>query len=347
MLPNLSARSPARPLVQEVIRAADRAAALTRQLLIFSRQQVIQPKVLDLNGVVGDLQRFLRRIIGEDVELVTEVEEGLGSVEIDRTQIDQVLMNLVVNARDAMPEGGRVIIRTANAELDGVSADRQLGAPPGSYVVLSVSDTGRGMDRETMVRIFEPFFTTKERGKGTGLGLSTVFGIIQQSNGDIAVHSEPGVGTTIRVYLPKVNAEPSNSRLRVVKNGVPGGSETILLVEDEETVRGLAEELLRSAGYSVIAAAGGDEALSLASNHSGRIDLLLTDMVMPGMSGLQVAERLTAHHPKAKVMFMSGFPGDIAVRDRERLGSAPFLSKPFNKLTLTRQVREVLDAPAS
>src|SRR5712691_3612330 len=336
---------PEREKTRAILQAADRAAGLTRQLLAFSRKQVLEPKVLDLNAVVGGMDEMLRRLIGEDIELQAELVSDLGRTRADPGQIEQVLMNLVVNARDAMPKGGRVTLETANAEMDETFVRDHLGARPGRYVMLAVRDTGLGMDAETQKHMFEPFFTTKEKGKGTGLGLATVYGIVKQSEGYIWVDSAPGAGTTVKVYLPWVAAEPvaeGPKRPVVTEEMLPPGTETVLLVEDEEMVRRMTREVLEGAGYRVLEAASGFEALRVSAGHTGRLDLMLTDVVMPGMSGRELAERLAPVRPGMKVLYMSGHTDDAIFHHGVTRAGTGFLQKPFTPDALERRVRELL-----
>jgi PAS domain S-box-containing protein len=328
---------------EEITHAARRAAALTRQLLAFSRRQVLQPRVLDLNTVVADVEKMMRRLISENIQIVTAPAPGLGNVRADAGQLEQVLMNLAINARDAMPSGGRLVIETANVELDETYARVNPEARPGPHVVLAVSDTGHGMDARTMARIFEPFFTTKDEGKGTGLGLATVYGIVRQSGGTVNVYSEPGHGTTFKVYLPRVDAEGEADAAAPLAAPV-GGSETILLVEDADALRLLVRELLEDAGYSILDAEAPDKALALIASTPGPIHLVLTDMVMPRMSGQEFAARLATLRPAARVVFMSGY-SDQAVAEQGTLSpGALFLQKPFTMDALMRTVRRALDA---
>jgi len=341
----LAELKPPDPLVAdvgEVRSAAMRAAELTRQLLVFSRQQVITPKVLDLNEVVTSVDRMVARILGEDIELVSLPSAGLRHVLADRNNVEQVIMNLVVNARDAMPTGGKLTIETGNVDLDGEYAREHPGVTPGPYVMLAVTDTGVGMDRATQARVFEPFFTTKEVGRGTGLGLSTVFGIAQQSGGSVWVYSEPGKGTTFKVYFPVVDAALDASS-RAVAPAALRGSETILLVEDQDQVRFVANAILKRNGYCVLVASNGAEALRLCESHEGPIQLLLTDVVMPQMSGVELAKRLLLVRSDLKVLYMSGYTDDSVVRHGVLESEMAFLQKPFNPETLTRKVREVLN----
>ncbi len=331
--------------IEEILRAAGRAADLTRQLLLFSRQQTLAPRVVDLNGLVTGMDKMLRRLVGEDVDLIAVLAASLAPVMVDPGSFEQVIMNLAVNARDAMPTGGKITIETANVTLDEAYAGEHLGAKPGPHVLLAVSDTGSGMDRATQERIFEPFFTTKPQGKGTGLGLSTTFGIVQQSGGTIQVYSELGMGTTFKVYLPAV-AVAVEPRMTVAPAANTRATETILLVEDEEQVRAVARSILRRQGYHVIEAQNAGEALLLCEKHSGTIDILVSDVVMPQMSGPELARRLAAVRPTMKVLCMSGYTADAVVRHGVLEGGIAFLQKPFTPETLTAKVRQVLDAAA-
>jgi signal transduction histidine kinase/ActR/RegA family two-component response regulator len=341
VLQDLPENDPMRADVHEIREAGQRAAALTRQLLAFSRQQVIDPQVLDLNDIIKNMDRMLRRIIREDVELTTIPFPDLRRCKSDAGQIEQIIMNLVVNARDAMPEGGRLTIETGNVELDEAYARTHFGVTPGRYVMLAVSDTGTGMDKATQARIFEPFFTTKEKGKGTGLGLSTVFGIVEQSGGSVWVYSELGTGTTFKVYLPVTDDAPEAVSPQTAVTTLRG-KETILLVEDEDQIRHLAKEILQRHGYRVIECRNGGEALLTCEQYTGTIDLLLTDVVMPQMNGKQLADRLASLRPDLKRLFMSGY-ADGALVGALAAGSA-FLQKPLTPTTLLRSVRQVLDA---
>lgn len=333
-----AAKSAAR--IQE---ATQRAAKLTRQLLAFSRKQVLQAKVVDLNLIVVEIEQMLRRLIGEHIELVCSKDGQVGRVKADPGQIEQVIMNLAVNARDAMPEGGRLTIRTANQEVDAQYARRHPGLRPGSYVALEVSDNGIGMDAETQMHIFEPFFTTKEKGRGTGLGLATTYGIVKQSNGYIAVESMPDQGSTFRIFLPRVEepAEVSRTPASVVE--LPRGVETILLVEDETPLRLLARDFLEKSGYHVLDAPDGKEALEIARHFRGPIHLLLTDVIMPGMSGPELANTLRLDRPDTQVVFVSGYTDDALARHGLTGTGMVFLPKPFTREEVLRKVREVLD----
>jgi two-component system, cell cycle sensor histidine kinase and response regulator CckA len=329
--------------IEEVLKAGRRAMALTNQLLAFSRRQVLQPQLLDLNAVVRNMHRLLRRLIGEHIELVTVFGAGLGAVRADLIQFEQVLLNLAVNARDAMPEGGKLVIETANVELDQAYAHRHAEVSPGSYVLLAVSDTGHGIDKHQQSHIFEPFFTTKEVGKGTGLGLSTVYGIVKQSGGSISVCSEAGQGATFKVYLPRVKERVEAVEPVAVPAGATRGWETVLLVEDEEVVRNMVRDILTSHGYRVLEAQHGGEALELALQHPGRIDLLLTDVIMPQMGGRQLARRLASARPLLRVLYMSGYTDDSIVEQGVLEPGTSFLPKPFTVRELVRKLREVLE----
>jgi two-component system, cell cycle sensor histidine kinase and response regulator CckA len=323
-------------------KGAGRAATLTRQLLAFSRKQVLQPQVLSLNNVVRDFEMIIRRLIREDIELTTPLDPDLGLVKVDPHQMEQVLMNLVVNAVDAMPHGGRLVIETANADANAAHAARHVGMEPGAYVKLAVSDNGQGMDAETRSRIFEPFFTTKEQGKGTGLGLATVHGVVNQSGGQIFVDSEPGRGTSFRIYLPRIAPVPTAPLVPVLPE-VRRGSETLLVVEDEDEVRSLARDVLVKSGFTVLEAANSEEALRICQQHDRPISLLLSDVVMPKVSGPELARRLVRLRPELLVLYMSGYPADaMAQRGVLEPGTA-FIEKPFTPAGLTGKVRDVLD----
>lgn len=341
VLKRLEEGSPLQAKQWEVLKAAHRATSLTRQLLAFSRKQVLQPRVLDLNDVVSDMDTMLRRLIGEDVELRTRLDPGLGSVSADPGQLGQIIMNLAVNARDAMQRGGCLTIETANVELDAAYATHHPPTTPGRYVMLAVSDSGCGMDAEVRARIFEPFFTTKAPGKGTGLGLSTVYGIVKQSGGYVWVYSEPGFGTTFKIYLPRVDEEPTLAAEAVVT--ATGGEETVLLVEDEAALRSAIHDMLETHGYTVLLAPDGAAALQIADDYEGPIDLLVTDVIMPGVSGREAAEAIMAARPNAKVLYVSGYTGEAISQSGGLQDGAAFLSKPFASSTLLRKCREVLE----
>ncbi len=329
--------------VEEIRKASERAASLTRQLLAYSRRQMLQPEVLDLNVVMAEMDKMLRRLIGEHIDLVAVFAPDLGRVRADPNQIEQVIVNLAVNARDAMPDGGKLTIETANADLDETFAQAHLGSVPGSYAMLAVTDTGVGMDATVRAHLFEPFFTTKEVGRGTGLGLATVYGIVKQSGGYISVYSEPGHGSSFKIYLPRI-ATPAEAPAGAPKGGPAPGSETVLVVEDEPAVLTLSRRALEAQGYVVLAASDADAALRVVERHGGMIHLLLTDVVMPGLSGRELADRLSAQRPGIRVLYMSGYPGDAVVQHGTLpLGSA-FLQKPFSPDGLARKVRDVLDA---
>jgi two-component system cell cycle sensor histidine kinase/response regulator CckA len=335
---------PLRRDLQLIQKTADRAAALTRQLLAFSRKQVLQPKVVALDELITGATDLLKRLIGEHIDLTFEPGADVGRVRVDPGQLEQVIVNLAVNARDVMPEGGLLTLETANVELDAAYAARHVDVVAGSYVMLAVSDTGMGMSHEIQARIFEPFFTTKGPGKGTGLGLSTVYGIVKQSGGHIRVDSEPGAGTTFKVYLPRTDAVPEASAART-SDALPHGTETVLLVEDEAEVRGVTKEVLEGFGYTVLEAAQASDAMLIARRHVGMIDLLLTDVVMPRMSGRALAEAVAAERPETKILFMSGYTDDAIILHRVMEPGMHFLEKPFSPAAVARKVREVLDAP--
>lgn len=332
--------------VKEIQKAADRAADLTRQLLAFGRRQVLAPQVLDLNEVVSNVDKMLRRLIGEDIDLIPISSGGLGRVKADAGQIEQIIMNLAVNARDAMPKGGKLTIETADVVLDDTYARKHLAVTPGPYVMLAVSDTGCGMDAATQARIFEPFFTTKPPGKGTGLGLATVYGIVKQSGGNIWMYSELGKGTTFKVYLPRVDDMVAEVKLSQAKDGDARGTETVLVVEDEETIRSLVRGILEKHGYTVLEANGGVEGLAICQQHPHTIHLVLTDVVMPQMSGSELAGKLASLRPETKVLFMSGYTNKAIGQDGLLDRNTAFIEKPFTPQALARKVREVLDAPA-
>ena len=329
--------------LEEIRKAGDRAANLTRQLLAFGRKQMLKPAALNLNDVVSDMNQMLRRLIGEDIKFDAKLDPELKKIKADPGQIEQVLVNLIVNARDAMPQGGVLTIETANFDVDHEYSSKHLGVPPGGYVMLAVSDTGCGMSLDVKARIFEPFFTTKDKGRGTGLGLSTVYGIVKQSGGNIWVYSEPNRGTTIKVYLPQLEGDEEPAERPGVETALLRGTETILLVEDEDVVRGLARQILEQAGYSVLDACCGEEALSLCEKHEEPIHLLLTDVVMPDTSGKELAQRLTSLRPETGVLYMSGYTDEAIVHHGVLDSNVEFIQKPFSPVALARKVREVLD----
>jgi signal transduction histidine kinase len=344
VLEELEPGHPARADVEHMRRAGESAAALTRQLLAFSRKQVLQPQVLDLNQVVRRAQGLLHRLIGEHIALATTLDPGLDRVNADPGQLEQVILNLALNARDAMIGGGTLSIETANVVLDEAFASRHDGAMPGAHVMLAVSDTGVGMDDETQTRIFEPFFTTKRRGEGTGLGLSTVYGIVKQSGGSIWVYSEPGHGTTFRVYFPSA-AQVERPPVMAAHTDGLAGSETILLAEDQPEVRSIACAVLRRYGYTVLEAGDGAEALAIVGRHRQKIHLLLSDVVMPSMSGPELARLVQAEQPGIRVLYASGYTDDAIVRHGVLDPGVAFLQKPFTPSALLRKIREMLDAP--
>jgi signal transduction histidine kinase/CheY-like chemotaxis protein len=343
LLTDLGPDDPRRKDLEEIFNAGTRAAKLIRQLLSFSRQQVLEPKVLDLNDIVRGIDKMLERIVGEDVKLVASAAPGLGTVRVDPGHIEQVIVNLVVNARDAMPAGGTLVVETSNVDLCDTNAHEHPGVAPGRYVMLAVSDTGIGMDEATLARAFDPFFTTKEKGKGTGLGLSTVLGIVEQSGGSVRVVSRPGKGTTFKVYLPRVQAAVEVARPTLAPTTLCG-TETVLLVEDEDSVRAVARAILQRNGYRVIHASNAREALIICEQHADVIHLLLTDVVMPEMSGADLAVRVRQIRPKTKVLFMSGYTDESVARHGVLEPGVAFLQKPITPKTLARKVRDVLDA---
>ena len=335
--------NPLREDIVEIKKAADRAGNLTRQLLAFSRRQIMEMKVIDLNALLRELEKMLRRVMGEDVELVTVLDEHLGKIKMDPGQMEQVVLNLAINARDAMPSGGKFILETTNVYLDEGYARSHIGVEAGQHVMLSVTDTGSGMSLQVKERLFEPFFTTKEKGKGTGLGLSTVYGIIKQSSGNIWVYSEAGRGSTFKIYLPRVDEEADNLSRRDDTVSMLYGNETVLLVEDEPSVRGLAARVLRKQGYNVLEAVNGGEALQIADTYSGRIDLLLTDVVMPQIGGRELYDQLKPLRADLKVLFTSGYTETAIVQQGNLPPGVAFLQKPFSPIFLTHKVRELLD----
>ena len=333
---------PHRPALEKIEHAAENAASLTRQLLAYSRQQVLEPKVLDLNAVVGKIESLLRRLIGEDIEFRFVLDPKLGRVKADPGQMEQVIMNLAINARDAMPDGGKLIIETSNVDADETYVQQHRSVVPGPYVVLSVSDTGSGIDKATQERIFEPFFTTKGVGKGTGLGLATVHGIVKQSGGHIWIYSELGMGTMFKIYLPRTE-EVLDIAVRAAKDRITRGAETILVVEDQLILRDLVREMLEINGYTVLLAEDPAKGLEQAQSYAGTIHLLITDVVLPGMNGRVLAEQFRKIRPEAKTLFISGYTEDVITHHGALDHGTRFLQKPFNHQTLSRKVREVLD----
>jgi PAS domain S-box-containing protein len=343
----VEATHPFREELEEIHRAAESAARLTGQLLAFSRKQMSQPRLLDLNESLKGLDRMLRRLLPEDIRVSTVLAAGMAPVRVDPGHLEQVIMNLVVNARDAMPNGGHLTLETGNAILDDVYAATHDGVRPGRYAMIAVSDTGVGMEAETRRRAFEPFFTTKGPGRGTGLGLSTVYGIVKQAGGDVWLYSEPGHGTTFKIYLPAAGRAAEAATPPLLSDAVPGGSETILLVEDEDAVRKLAVHALRSRGYDVIEARNGQEALAAAGRHAGGMALVVSDVVMPHLGGPDLVERLRAARPELRALFMSGYTDNAMVRTDDPRRGVAFLGKPFTLDALVRKVRDILDAPAA
>ncbi len=328
---------------RETFKTCQRSTSLVRRLLAMSRRQVLQPEVLDLNSKISEIEKMLRSVLGEDIDLVVRLDPHLGFAKLDHSQIEQVILNLVVNARDAMPTGGRLAITTANVDIDEALLDQHIGIHPAPYVLITVSDTGHGMDSETLEHIFEPFFTTKEKGKGTGLGLATVYGIVNQSDGHIWAYSEPGRGTTFKIYLPRISREGRRDGAVAAAATDRKGSETVLVVEDENTVRMVAVGSLRRAGYRVLAAANAGEALEIAQAHAEPIHLVLTDVLMPKMNGPALVSKITKERPGIRVLFMSGHADDALLHHGVLEGGAAFLEKPFTRDELTRRVREILD----
>jgi two-component system cell cycle sensor histidine kinase/response regulator CckA len=340
LLSRLPDGAPMRREIEEIRTAAERAALLTHQLSAFSQRQALQPRVLDLNAVIGELREMLAHLLGKNVDLVTVLDPGLGRFEADRSQIEQVIMNLAVNARDAMPKGGTLTVETANAELDETYAHQYMKVPPGPYIMLALSDTGCGMDGATQARIFEPFFTTKPKDRGRGLGLSIVYGIVKQNAGDIRVRSAPGQGTTFAIYLPRVEEAAEPSPAQPTREAPAESAQTILLVDDEEKVRLLAHEILKGSGYTVLEARDGSAALLIGRRYSGPIHLLLTDVVIPDMSGRELLEQLERLRPEMRALYMSAHAGA-----EHRLVGRDFLQKPFTPELLTQKVSQVLQAP--
>ena len=342
ILDDLSPLDPLRGCAEEVLKAADRTAALTQQLLAFSRRQVMRSCVMNVNTTVEHTEKMLRRLIGEDIELVLSLSADIGNIKADPNHIEQAIVNLALNARDAMPKGGRITVETANTYLDETYARTHLGVKPGEFVMVAVSDTGHGMDAETRRRLFEPFFTTKEKGKGTGLGLATVYGVVKQLGGDIWVYSEPGQGTTFKLYFPRVTETASLPPASPVEANRAPSTETILVVEDEQAVRDLTVKILRKLGHTILAAANGAEAIEIATSYPGPIALLLTDVVMPNMSGRQVADHLLKLRPDLKVLYLSGYTDNTVIHHGVLDHGVEFLPKPFSREALARKIRDVL-----
>ena len=341
LLDELAAQDPLRSYVEEALTAADRAAELTNQLLTFSRRQIVQPRVVSVNNVIRGSEKMLGRLIGEDIEVVFLLNAEAGNIKVDPGHLEQAIVNLAVNSRDAMPLGGRLTVETSNVDLDENYARSHVGVRPGEFVLIAVSDNGTGMDAATRLHIFEPFFTTKEKGKGTGLGLATVYGIVKQAGGDIWVYSELGRGTTFKLYFPRV-AEPSEEAPAREPAQPTETLETILVVEDEQSVRDLTVKMLQKLGYRILTAASGAEALQISRKHAGPIALLLTDVVMPGMSGRQLADALRPQRPDMKVLFLSGYTEDTIVHHGVLDPNVQFLPKPFSREVLAKKLREVL-----
>ena len=342
ILDELTTIDPLRGYAEEILKAADRAAALTNQLLTFSRRQIMRSRVIDLNAVIGQTENMLRRLIGEDIQLVMSLGADTGNIRTDPHHIEQAIVNLAVNARDAMPLGGRLTIETSNTEIDETYAKTHMGVQPGEFVLIAVSDTGHGMDPVTRQNIFEPFFTTKPRGKGTGLGLATVYGMVKQSGGDIWVYSEPGQGTTFKLYFPRVVEPASSGYVEETEHARRGASETLMLVEDETQVRDLGVRMLEQLGYKVLAAADGEEALNVSRAHPGKISLLVTDVVMPNMSGKKVADALLSSRPDLRVLYLSGYTENTIGHHGVLDSGVDFLTKPFTREALARKIREIL-----
>jgi hypothetical protein len=342
ILDELSAIDPLRDYAEEISRASERAGALTNQLLAFSRRQIIQPRVINVNAVLENTEKMLRRLIGEDIDLLLNLNPEIGNIRADPSHIEQAIVNLVVNARDAMPQGGRVTLETVNVTLDEHYSSSHMGVQPGPFVMIAVSDTGQGMDADTKRRMFEPFFTTKTHGKGTGLGLATVYGTVKQMGGDIWVYSELGQGTTLKMYFPRVMDSPRAGGEEELAPPRAEAGETILVVEDEKAVRELTVRMLSKLGYRVLVAEGGEEAIAIAQSYAGEISLLLTDVVMPNMSGRQVADQLLGVRPRLKILYLSGYTDTTIVHHGVLESGVDFLPKPFSREVLARKIREVL-----
>lgn len=343
-LRRLKADDPLRRNLEEIKKAGLRSAALTQQLLAFSRRQVLQPVVLNLNVIISDTIKMLQRLIGEDIQLTTTLNPQVGQVKVDPGQFSQIVMNLAVNARDAMPQGGKLIIETANIFLDSVYTAQHVGVLPGAYVMFSICDTGAGMSDEIKQHVFEPFFTTKKAGQGTGLGLATVYGIVKQSGGYIEVYSDEGVGTTFKIYLPRVAEQSGATTAKTASAEMSRGTETILVVEDEDVVRNLSKDILKECGYTVIEARDGVEALELCDKGECRFDLLMTDVVMPRMGGRELVEKLSARLPEMRVLFTSGYTDDAVLRHGVIKADTNFIHKPFTPEALANKIREIFDA---
>jgi CheY-like chemotaxis protein len=344
LVERLHPSDPIRKNVEQIQTASQRATSLTRQLLAFSRKQMLAPKVLNIQTIMTDMETILRRLIGEDIVLEAVSAPSLGHVKADRSQIEQVVMNLAINARDAMPKGGRLTIEASNVEIGSDVPHQPMVVAPGKYIMLAVTDNGCGMNDETRAHIFEPFFTTKEKGKGTGLGLATVYGIVKQSGGYIWVYTEPGIGTTFKIYLPRIDEEESLSGIcsDSASTSSPRGSEVVLLVEDEKGVRELTREYLEMSGYTVLEADDGSSALGIAREYKGPIHVLITDVVMPGLSGRELSEQVANLRPEIKVLYMSGYTDQSAFRNGILDKGAELLQKPFGMSTLASKLREIL-----
>ena len=342
ILDELSTLDPLRGYAEEILKASDRAGALTNQLLAFSRRQIMQTRIMSLNDAVGQTESMLRRLIGEDIQIVMSLAPDAGNIRCDPHHVEQAIVNLALNARDAMPGGGRIVIETSNVQIDDTYVKTHMGVTPGEFVMVAVSDTGEGMDSATRQSIFEPFFTTKKRGKGTGLGLATVYGTVKQSGGDIWVYSEPGQGTTFKLYFPRVTEQVTSGATRGIDQTKGSGGETLLLVEDETQVRELTARMLRNLGYHVLPAGSGDEAMRLGRSHAGKISLLISDVVMPGMSGKQVADALVGLRPGIKVLYLSGYTENTVVHHGVLDANVDFLAKPFTREALSQKVHQIL-----
>jgi two-component system, cell cycle sensor histidine kinase and response regulator CckA len=346
ILDELSPLDPLHDYAEEIAKAAERAGAITNQLLAFSRRQVIQPRVINVNTVLAQTEKMLRRLLGEDIQLTLNLPDGVGNIQADPNQIEQAIVNLAVNSRHAMPTGGHIVIETGNVHLDEDYIKTHLGVTPGDFVMVSVTDTGHGMDALTKSRVFEPFFTTKERGKGTGLGLASVYGMVKQSGGDIWVYSEPGRGTTFRLYFPRIAEAVNDTQTSETREVERSGAETVLVVEDEKPVRDLTVRMLQQLGYSVLSASSGEEAIAISHSYGSKISLLLTDVVMPQMSGRQVADALSTARPDLKVLYLSGYTGNTVIHHGVE-SDVNFLPKPFSREALSKKVTEVLSKPVS